>query len=96
MKNLILLFGLFLFSFQAFSQEISNEILGSVILRMSDSVEGSSGNWRFSMNDRLLICITDENHNRMRIMSPITEVSKLSGEEILNSLLGQFSHSSGC
>ena len=89
MKKSLLIFAL-LFTFQIFSQETNNEILEKVIIRMSDSLEGNSGNWRFSIKDRLLICITDENHNRMRIISPITEVSALSGEEILNSLLANF------
>ncbi len=90
MKKLLLLFAFLYFTFQSFSQETNNEILGNVIHRMSDSVEGDSGNWRFSIKDRLLICITDENHNRMRIMSPVTKVSTLSGEELLNSLLANF------
>ncbi len=90
MKKLLLLVALLFFTFQTFSQETNNEILENVIFRMSDSVEGNSGNWSFSIRGRLLICITDENHNRMRIMSPVTEVSTLSGEEILNSLLANF------
>lgn len=89
MKKSLLLLTL-LFTFQVFSQETNNEILEKVIIRMSDSIEGNSGNWRFSIKDRLLICITDEGHNRMRIMSPVTEVSALSGGEILNSLVANF------
>lgn len=90
MKNPLLIFALFFITFQTFSQETNNEVLGNVILKMADSVEGGPGNWRFFIQDRLLICITDENHNRMRIMSPVTDVSALSGEEILNSLLANF------
>ena len=40
--------------------------------------------------DRLLICITDENANRMRIISPIVERDKLDEELILNSLVANF------
>ena len=90
MKKLSILLVLLLFACQSFSQENNNETLGEVITRMADTVEGDSGNWHFAINDRLLVCITDEKHNRMRIIAPITKVSSLSDEEIMNCLLANF------
>lgn len=57
---------------------------------MADTVTGQSGAWQFALKDRLLVCITDENNNRMRIISPVTEVTNLSEEQLLNSLVANF------
>lgn len=37
-----------------------------------------------------VFCITDENHNRMRIISPVKELEKASKEEILRCLEANF------
>lgn len=47
MKKLLLSFSFLFFTVQSFSQEANNDILGKVILRMSDSVEGDTGRWHF-------------------------------------------------
>ncbi len=79
-----------LLSFQANAQNANIELLDEVISEVADSVEGQQGQWRFVINDRILICIADESNNRMRIISPVTEVINLSGEELLNSLFANF------
>lgn len=74
----------------AFSQDMNNEKLEDIITRVADTVTGRDGQWQFALKDRIFLCITDVNNNRMRIISPITEVDNLSEEEILNSLVANF------
>ncbi|NER11902.1 hypothetical protein GWK08_00480 [Leptobacterium flavescens] len=64
--------------------------LGDIISRVSDSIQTNGNSWQFLYKDRLIICITDENANRMRIISPIIEREKLDEELLLNSLVANF------
>ena len=65
--------------------------IGEIISSVSDSIQtNGSSTWQFLYKDRLIICITDENANRMRIISPIIEREKLEEEQILNSLVANF------
>lgn len=89
MKNVFLLLAITV-SATAFAQNTTNETLEKVITRIADTTAGQSGNWQFVVNDRLLVCLTDENNNRMRIISPVTDVAKLSEEELLNALVANF------
>jgi len=77
-------------SANTFSQNTTNDTLEKVITRVADTVAGQSGNWQFAIKDRLFVCITDENNNRMRIVSPITELYNLTEKELLNSLVANF------
>ena len=60
-----------------FSQTMNNEKMGTILESVSDSIQGQNGQWQFKIKDVLLMCITDTNHNRMRIISPITEAKRL-------------------
>ncbi len=71
---------LFLTSFMQ-SQNMNNSDLQKIIYVVSDSLQGIPGNWQFLIENKLFICVTDENHNRMRIMSPIIEEQKLSNSD---------------
>jgi hypothetical protein len=63
------------------SQNMNNEDLEKIIYVVSDTIQGITGNWQFIIEDKLFICVTDENHNRMRIISPIIEEFKLSNSD---------------
>ena len=63
------------------SQNMSNKDLEKIIYVVSDSLQGVTGNWQFLIEDKLFICVTDEKHNRMRIISPIIEEEKLSNTD---------------
>jgi len=88
MKNLFILVLLFPFLSQA--QDMDNAQLKTIIQSLADEVQGQDGQWQFKINDRVLICVTDINHNRMRVITPIVEVQKLSADEILNALTANF------
>ncbi|WP_340076455.1 hypothetical protein [Leptobacterium sp. I13] len=69
---------------------MNTDKIGEIIYRIADSVQVNGNAWQFSYKDRILICITDENANRMRIISPIAERSKLSEDMLLNALVANY------
>ena len=77
-------------SFSAQSQNMTNSDLEKIIYVVADSVRGNTGNWQFMLQDRILICITDETHNRMRIISPIIEQKKLAYTDMLKLMEANF------
>ncbi|MEM7162558.1 MAG: hypothetical protein AAF487_08990 [Bacteroidota bacterium] len=80
MKQFLLLFGFLISANSFYAQDMNNEELHKVILEMSDSIEGELGHWSFLINGIPLYCISDVNHNRMRIISPIAEMKDLKKE----------------
>jgi len=94
MKNSTLLFILFLTflvpSSKLFGQEMNNKTIGEIIYIVADSIRGKEGNWQFMVKDKILLCVTDQNNNRMRIMSPIVEQKKLAYTDMLKLMEANF------
>ena len=90
MKNHLVTFFLALFAFSLSAQEMTPEKLTDIIEQEADTVSIQGNAVRFLFNDAMLICIYDENANRMRIISPIVEREKLGEEELLNALVANF------
>ncbi len=81
MKHFIIIL-FFVFSLNTMSsQDMDNATLDEVFTRMSDTIQGESGRWQFAIDDVLFVCITDTNHNRMRIISPIKEANALDEDQ---------------
>ncbi len=78
---LIALFS-FLLSHTANGQSMDNKGLEKVIISMTDSIAGSPGQWRFKVGDMWMMCVSDINHNRMRIITPIIDVSEMNDGEL--------------
>jgi len=74
----------------SYAQDMDNSALEKVIYVVADSVKGQAGNWQFAVRDRLLICISDTNNNRMRIMTPIIEQKKLAYTDMLKLMEANF------
>lgn len=91
MKNSIYLILLISISFCSVkAQNMNNDRLETILNIVSDSIVGQKGAWQFKINERMFMCVTDENHNRMRIMSPITKQNELSNDDLLKSLAANF------
>ncbi len=90
MKKWILLLILCLSSFLTWAQNMNNEGLEKVFREFVDTLSGQAGAWEMVVNDQYIICITDESHNRMRIISPIVEVNRMTEEELLNCMKANF------
>jgi len=79
-----------IFGFNITAQNMTNESLEKILYVLSDSIQGKTGQWQFKINNRIFICITDQNHNRMRIISPIIEQDKLAYTELVKVLSANF------
>jgi len=70
---------------------MDNELLRELIRDSATTiVEDQLGFWKFEIDETLVFVITDESHNRMRIMTPITELDSVSAEEIKILLAANF------
>lgn len=88
MRYFLLLFLCTTLSISA--QEMNNERLGEIIKAEMEKVEGGPGNWTFQVGQFPGMCITDELHNRMRIIVPIGEMHTISEEEKTAALYANF------
>ena len=72
-------------------QPMTNKKLDDLIRQITTDVVGQMGNWQFLINKRDILVITDERHNRMRIMSPVTTQDRLNEAELTRLLEANFS-----
>ena len=86
---LLLLFALFAFN-TGFSQQMNPDKLLEIMQRESDTLQVNGNSYQFIVDNTMLICVFDENANRMRIISPIVEREKIGEEELLNALVANF------
>ena len=68
---------------------MNNQKLQEVLASLSD-IEGAKGNWKFAIDGIMFFCLTDEFHNRMRIIAPITKVENLEQEHIQKCMEANF------
>ena len=69
---------------------MDNQGLDNIIKKTCKFLEGGFGHWKFDINGVGMICMTDEYHNRMRIISPITLVNKVNHQTILSCMEANF------
>ena len=74
----------------ALRQAMSNQRLDGLIRQITSDVEGQLGFWQFTVDGRDIMVITDETHNRMRIMSPVAPQDKLDKDELTRLLEANF------
>jgi len=72
------------------STDMNNDRLGELIAQIGSDVEGQPGFWQFNFGQARLVCITDETHDRMRVMTPIAPVDELPPKEILECMNANF------
>ena len=89
-RNYILLRLVFLSFNTLTAQQMTVEKLTTIIEQEADTITINNNQIQLSFNSKLLICIYDENANRMRIISPIVEKTKLTEDELLNMLVANF------
>ena len=70
--------------------KMDNEKLERLILKLGENMEGQPGFWQFEFAQRRLICLTDESHDRMRLMTPVATSEHLSPELVLECLKANF------
>ena len=72
------------------NSQMNNRRLEQILLGLSESMEGSDGCWEIQFRGRHLMVLTDESHNRMRVMTPIVETAHLPDDELLVLLSANF------
>ncbi|MBV6645404.1 MAG: hypothetical protein KI790_08135 [Cyclobacteriaceae bacterium] len=81
-----LTFLLFAINTVAWSQSafdrMTNEKMQKILYREAEEVKGQPGNWQFKFRERRVYIITDQDMNRMRIISPIIEEKELKEKDM--------------
>ena len=72
------------------AQNMDSHRLKELIAEVADTLQNSGNAFQFMVKEKLLVCIYDEEANRMRIMSPITERKNLEEKQLLNALVANF------
>lgn len=67
---------------QSAFDKMTNEKIQKILYREAQDIEGQPGAWQFSYREYPAMILTDENANRMRIMSPIIEEKDLQEEQL--------------
>ena len=69
---------------------MTNARLDVLIRELSGKVDGQLGYWQFAIQGRDILVVTDERHNRMRIMTPIASQEQLDKDELLRLLSANY------
>lgn len=78
----LFLFIFLLVSYFSMAQDMDNRKMGQILESISDTIAGDKGQWQFMYKEMLMLCLTDETHNRMRIITPVTELAKVGEGEV--------------
>jgi len=79
-----------LFSSLVAQAQMTNDTLEEILTQEVDSIEGYSGRWQMKLKDLPMIVLTDETNDRMRIIAPIIEASRLDEELLLDCMTANF------
>jgi len=98
MLRLIFLSILFSISFQLFAQTdlvisadgMNNVRMDSLLKITVNEIEGTLGSWQMNYGERVVLIITDERANRMRIFSPIVAETDLEEGQLKKMLHANF------
>lgn len=70
---------------------MTNERLDAMIREHADTIQhGELGRWQFDYYGHSLIVLTDETHNRMRVISPVGETSEMDEQRAMTCMRANF------
>lgn len=69
---------------------MNNEQLGTILAELATDFVDEKGQWQFTVKELKMYCLTDEFHNRMRIISPITQVDNVSAQQMIRCMEANF------
>ena len=69
---------------------MDNRRLQELIEGLATAIQGDLGFWQFSVHGVEMLCITDESHDRMRVMTPIAKREGLDDEVVVECLEANF------
>lgn len=71
-------------------EAMNNKRMGKILKEEVKELEGEEGAWQMTYGGRLLLVITDESANRMRIFSPVIEEEELKDGQLEKMLAANF------
>ena len=71
-------------------QGMDNVTLYKILDSVTESLEGSEGMWQIEYSDRTMLVITDEKHDRMRIITPVDLVDEVTPDQMENAMIANF------
>ena len=71
-------------------QTMTTEQLGTILSDTVDNLEGQAGQWQFEHNGVTMVVVTNDDHDRMRVVAPIAPVSSLTNEQREKMLFANF------
>ncbi len=69
---------------------MDNTKMEKILYVVGDTLHGQPGLWQFAVGDVGMMCVTDQVHNRMRIISPIKAVEEATEEELASAMEANF------
>lgn len=93
MKHLIFLLALCSLSLGWSTEgraQMDNQKLLEIVEREAEDIGGEVGAWHLYLKDRVLLILTDEENNRMRIFTPIVEERVIDAEDMHKMLEANF------
>lgn len=72
------------------SSTMNLDLLGKILNDKTQVLKHEGGYWECQYYKRVILVVTDESHNRMRIISPIIEQEKILNKQYLEMLEAQF------
>lgn len=85
-----------LFSFSVSAEDVpttdamSNQQLGEIVERLDPNVKGRPGFWQLTLEGRTILIITDENADRMRVMTQVADAKLLDKAELIRLMQANF------
>ena len=64
--------------------------LETLIRQIGENVEGDNGFWQFTAHNNRLVCVADEEHDRMRVMVAVTEVDEMTSDQMQECIEANF------
>lgn len=69
---------------------MNNKKMGKILEEQASALEGEAGSWQVFIHNHVLLVVTDEDNNRMRIFTPIMEENELEGQQLRHMLIANF------
>jgi len=69
---------------------MTNQDLNHIFSTHYELRQAHMGHWEFEIEGKEIVCLTDESNNRMRIISPIIQIKKVSPQELQKCMEANF------
>ena len=69
---------------------MNNQRMEEILRTVADSITGEAGRWEFHYGGIVILGLTDERHDRMRLISPVRHVDEATPAEIFACMEANF------